>query len=223
MEVQWHLQPDHLAKYSSPLSIMGWMNIGKSFGVLKAKGPVEIEVSLPRTESKSWNRTSRGSPSTSIPIFPFPKPRLGVILRSTQSVLDPLTGELLDPHGGMQRTWMSVSCATSVPPLWKTPCESCAACSLPLASTWHLAQETIELCRTIDLEGLAPERIFEEWKKLLLKGKTISRGLNFLRDTTWLRFFPELEALVDCHQDPEWHPEGDVWVHTLHCMDAFRR
>jgi len=55
----------------------------------------------------------------------------------------------------------------------------------------------------------------------LLQGKTISRGLNFLRETTWLRFFPELEVLVDCPQDPEWHPEGDVWVHTLHCMDAF--
>ena len=33
--------------------------------------------------------------------------------------------------------------------------------------------------------------------------------------------FPELEALVDCEQDPEWHPEGDVWVHTGHCMNAF--
>ena len=37
------------------------------------------------------------------------------------------------------------------------------------------------------------------------------------------KYFPELSALINCKQDPEWHPEGDVWVHTLHCMDAFAR
>ena len=31
----------------------------------------------------------------------------------------------------------------------------------------------------------------------------------------------EIEALIGCEQDPEWHPEEDVWVHTLHCLNAF--
>ena len=31
------------------------------------------------------------------------------------------------------------------------------------------------------------------------------------------------KPLVGCKQEPEWHPEGDVWIHTLHCMDAFAR
>ena len=52
----------------------------------------------------------------------------------------------------------------------------------------------------MDLSDLPPERIFEEWKKLLLKGKTISSGLAFLKDTGALSLFPELEALVDCPQ-----------------------
>ena len=81
--------------------------------------------------------------------------------------------------------------------------------------------ETIELCRSMDMGDLPPERIFEEWKKLILKGNNIGKGLNFLKSTHWLRFFTELMALDGCEQEPEWHPEGDVWVHTLHCMDAF--
>ncbi|HAV12079.1 MAG TPA: polynucleotide adenylyltransferase, partial [Opitutae bacterium] len=37
----------------------------------------------------------------------------------------------------------------------------------------------------------------------------------------WLQYFPEIEALVGCEQEPEWHPEGDVWKHTCHCLDAY--
>ncbi len=38
-----------------------------------------------------------------------------------------------------------------------------------------------------------------------------------------MQYFPEIEALVGCEQDPEWHPEGDVWTHTYHCLDAYAR
>jgi tRNA nucleotidyltransferase (CCA-adding enzyme) len=72
-------------------------------------------------------------------------------------------------------------------------------------------------------EQLPGERLWEEWKKLILKGNQISHGLQFLKDCGWLEFFPELKALDGCEQDPKWHPEGDVWTHTGHCMDAFAR
>ena len=85
------------------------------------------------------------------------------------------------------------------------------------------SEETIRFCKSMNMEGLAPERIYEEWKKLLLLGTNIAGGLKFLQDTEWLKHFPELEALIGCRQEPEWHPEGDVWVHTLHCMDAFAK
>lgn len=62
-----------------------------------------------------------------------------------------------------------------------------------------------------------------EWSKLLLQGVEISKGLNFLRDTGWVRYYPELAALIGCKQDPEWHPEGDVWNHTLCCLDAYAK
>ncbi|MEM9227769.1 MAG: HD domain-containing protein, partial [Verrucomicrobiota bacterium] len=79
------------------------------------------------------------------------------------------------------------------------------------------------LCGSIDGSDLPMERVGEEFFKLLTQGKQIGKGLRFLKEVGWLRYFPELEALIGCEQDPGWHPEGDVWVHTLHCLDAFAR
>jgi tRNA nucleotidyltransferase (CCA-adding enzyme) len=58
-----------------------------------------------------------------------------------------------------------------------------------------------------------------EWFKWALANKP-SAGLRFLKDTGWLRHFPHIAALEGTPQDPEWHPEGDVFTHTCHCCDA---
>lgn len=94
---------------------------------------------------------------------------------------------------------------------------------MQLAARFELAPapETVELCNTLSQEGQRGERLWEEWKKLLIQGVKPSLGLKFLSDSGWLRFYPELSALQGCVQDPEWHPEGDVWIHTLHCLDWF--
>jgi tRNA nucleotidyltransferase (CCA-adding enzyme) len=46
------------------------------------------------------------------------------------------------------------------------------------------------------------------------------RGLRFLVETEWVEHFPEVRALIGVPQDAEWHPEGDVFTHTCHCLDA---
>jgi tRNA nucleotidyltransferase (CCA-adding enzyme) len=43
--------------------------------------------------------------------------------------------------------------------------------------------------------------------------------LTFLRECGWLQAYPELAALIGCPQNPKWHPEGDVWTHTLLVTD----
>ena len=45
------------------------------------------------------------------------------------------------------------------------------------------------------MEDLPPERLFEEWKKLLLQGRDMTAGLTFLKDSDWIRYFPEIEAI----------------------------
>ncbi len=41
-----------------------------------------------------------------------------------------------------------------------------------------------------------------------------------MRDLGILRYFPELEAIIAVPQNPKWHPEGDVWVHTMMALDV---
>ena len=78
---------------------------------------------------------------------------------------------------------------------------------------------TQKLCSRQPLDELSPERIFGEFTKLLMKSRRPSIGLEWMRNMDLLRFFPELGALVGVKQDPEWHPEGDVWTHTLMVVD----
>jgi tRNA nucleotidyltransferase (CCA-adding enzyme) len=136
--------------------------------------------------------------------------------------LEPETGRLIDPYSGVRdlqaRTLRHTSAQFSEDPL-----RVLRAMQFAARFDFEVAPETVALCRTIEPEGLARERIFEEWRKLMLRGVRSSRGLQFLRASGWVRYFPELEALIGCEQEPEWHPEGDVWTHTLHCMDAFGR
>jgi tRNA nucleotidyltransferase (CCA-adding enzyme) len=84
------------------------------------------------------------------------------------------------------------------------------------------APETVLLCRSIrsHFAELAVERVRDEWFKWAAKSTVPSAGLRFLQASGWLAHFPEVAALVGVPQDPEWHPEGDVWIHTLHCIDA---
>ena len=194
--------------------------VGKSFGVLKLKG-IPVEIALPRTEIK----TGSGHKGFSIevdPHLPFEQAALRRDFTINAMGLDPLTGEIKDPFRGeydlKEKILRHVSTAFSEDPLRVLR-------GMQFAARFSLQanSDTIELCQKIELEGLASERIFVEWKKLIIQGGSISKGLNFLRQTKWLRFFPELQAMVDCPQDPTWHPEGDVWTHTLHCLDAFAK
>ncbi|HEY7055704.1 MAG TPA: hypothetical protein VH458_04225, partial [Vicinamibacterales bacterium] len=82
---------------------------------------------------------------------------------------------------------------------------------------------TREICRRIPLDDLPAERIWGEIEKLLLRATRPSIGFSLALTLNVIeRLFPELDALVGCPQEPEWHPEGDVWVHTLLVIDQAR-
>jgi tRNA nucleotidyltransferase (CCA-adding enzyme) len=84
------------------------------------------------------------------------------------------------------------------------------------------APETLQLCRRMiaTYADLPRERVWGEWFKWAADGVAPSRGLRHLADCGWIAHFPEISALQDTPQDQEWHPEGDVFVHTCHCLDA---
>lgn len=64
------------------------------------------------------------------------------------------------------------------------------------------------------LERISPERIRDEFSKILISPRR-RQGLELLVDTGLIRhFMPEVLKLIGCEQPPEWHPEGDVYIHT---------
>ncbi len=193
-------------------------SVGRAFGVIILKGHA-IDLALPRRESRTGPKHSdfkvEGDPTMS--------PREAASRRDfTINTIscDPLTGEILDPFSGAAdlkaKRLRHVSAAFSEDALRVLR-------GMQFVARFELKPDpaTVKLCRHLSPADLPAERLWEEWKKLLLKGISISAGLEFLKDCQWLPHFPELEALVGCEQDPKWHPEGDVWAHTLHCLDAF--
>jgi tRNA nucleotidyltransferase (CCA-adding enzyme) len=85
------------------------------------------------------------------------------------------------------------------------------------------APGTVDICRAIPLDDLPAERVWAEVEKLLLLPARPSPGFLFALEAGVVdRLFPEMRALVGCEQEPEWHPEGDVWTHTLMVIDEAR-
>lgn len=191
---------------------------GKSFGVIHLK-KLGIDVSIPRKEFK-MGEGHKGFVIQSDPFLSYETAAARRDFTINAISWDPLTGEFIDPFNGVQDIQNRLLRHTSTQ-FSEDPLRVLRGIQFIARFELRAAPETIELCRHIGQEGLSKERIFEEWKKLILYGKRISLGLEFLRQTAWLQYFPELAAFVDCPQDPEWHPEGDVWAHILLCMDAF--
>ncbi|MBA4147016.1 MAG: HD domain-containing protein [Verrucomicrobia bacterium] len=195
--------------------------VGRSFGVVKLKiGEYIFDFTIPRRDSK----VASGHKGFEIQFDENISPREAASRRDftvNAIMYDPRTHELLDFFGGeadlRRRILRHTSDAFTEDPLRVLR-------GMQFASRFNLqpAPETIELCRSIknSFHELAVERVREEWFKWAEKSATPSIGLHFLRDTEWLEHFPELQSILGVPQDPEWHPEGDVFIHTCHCCDA---
>jgi len=194
--------------------------VGRAFPVFKLNG-LEIDVSVPRRERK------HGSGHRGFDVEPDPQLDVHTAaLRRDFTInallYEPLDGALVDPVGG--RADLAAGVLRHVSSAFaEDPLRVMRAMQFAARLRFEVCAETVELCRSIEPEGLSRERYFEEWRKLIVAGEEPSRGLRFLRASGWVKYFPELEAMIGCPQEPRWHPEGDVWEHTLHCMDAFAR
>jgi len=136
---------------------------------------------------------------------------------------DPLTGEYFDPAGGQLDLSRRILRAVDPHRFGDDSLRVLRAVQFAARFELTLEPATRELCRTIPLDDLPAERIWGEIEKLLFEPRP-STGFALALDLGVVdRLFPELRALVGCPQEPEWHPEGDVWMHTLQVIDQARR
>jgi tRNA nucleotidyltransferase (CCA-adding enzyme) len=194
------------------------MEVGRAFGVLRLRH-IDVDFALPRRDSKE----GRGHRGIHAEIDPYLDPVIAAQRRDltvNAMSLDPLTGELYDPLGGVDHLRAGVLKACDPATFGEDPLRALRVMQLAARLEMEPDEELTATCARQDLSELSAERIFNEFRKLLLMAREPSRGLRFLENASLLRFFPELEAMIGVPQDPLWHPEGDVWVHTLMVVDA---
>lgn len=210
------LSPERLKATLAPAFALDL--VGASFGVLKLKGHA-IDVALPRRETK-LGLGHRAFETDVDPGLSLEEASARRDFTVNAIYRDPLTDEVLDPWNGRADLARRVLRPVS-PHFAEDPLRVLRGMQFVARFGLDPAPETIAVCRAMTPEGLAPERLMGEWSKLLTQGVEISKGLRFLRAVGWVDRYPELRRTIGCRQDPEWHPEGDVWNHTLDCLDRF--
>ncbi|HUE85179.1 MAG TPA: HD domain-containing protein [Vicinamibacterales bacterium] len=194
--------------------------VGQHFAVYKMGS---VDVSLPRRESKTGRGhkafTVTGDPSMS---FEDAARRRDFTINAIS--WDPLTDEYIDPFRG--RADLARRVLRVVDPRTFADDSLRVLRALQLAARFELEadEDTKRICRGIALDDLPPERIWGEFEKLLLEATRPSIGFALARELdVTTRLLPQMHALIGCPQEPEWHPEGDVWIHTLMVIDVARQ
>ncbi|MBO4667155.1 MAG: CCA tRNA nucleotidyltransferase [Bacilli bacterium] len=192
--------------------------IGESFGIFMISG-YDLDISMPRKEDK----TGLLHQDFDITIDPFIGTYKAALRRDfTINALmeNVLTGEIIDHFGGVNDLKNKIIRHVND----KTFCEDSLrvlrACQFASRFDFRIADETISLCKTIDITNLPKERIEGELKKALLKGKKPSIFFDYLKEMEKLdHWFYELTLLDKVRQNPTYHKEGSVYRHTMMVLD----
>ena len=192
--------------------------VGKSFGIITMNiDGINFDFAFPRTENKT-GPGHKGFAVTSDPFLSFEEAssRRDFTINSMGLKIPEM--ELVDFHNGYRdlqaKVLRHVSSAFAEDPL-----RVMRAVQFAARFELEIAPETCTLCKQLSLKELPMERIYGEFKKLLLKAPRPSLGLEWMRKLDLLDYFPELKALIGVEQEPEWHPEGDVWIHNNMVID----
>ena len=203
------------------------MQVGKSFGVVKlvVEGR-EYDFAFPRLEKKVGSG-HRGFVVQIDGALDFKEAAKRRDFTVNAMGYDISQKRILDPWGGREDLDRGVLRHIDEKSFVEDPLRLYRGVQFCARFDLRMSEETIALCQQMvdrgDLETLPKERIFDELKKLLLQAPKPSVGFELLRQTGALRYFPELEALIGVEQDPIWHPEGDVWTHTMMVIDAMAK
>lgn len=191
---------------------------GKEFGILIVG---DMDISVPRRD----NKTGKGHKDFKVEFDPFMSPEDGARRRDftiNSMYYDMELQEVIDPFGGLQDLEDGILRAIDPEKFIEDPLRALRAMQLLARKAKTVESNTMALIRGMVAEfpELAEERVYEEFRKLLMRAEKPSIGFEFLRESGWIVHFPELEAMIGCKQHPTWHSEGSVWIHTLRVIDA---
>jgi len=209
------------AKLRAMLDRFGSVNVvGEAFTVYKLGA--DLDVSLPRRERKS-GRGHRAFVIEGDPAMTIEDAARRRDFTINAILEDPLSGEVIDPFHGRDDINNKTLRAVSLDTFAEDSLRVLRAAQFAARFEFDIEEETVGLCRGIDLSDLPAERVWGEVEKLLLRARQPSIGLRWLHELGAIaQLFPELNVLIDVPQDKEWHPEGDVFIHTRLVADRAR-
>lgn len=197
--------------------------VGKAFGVTKltAEDGNTYDFSLPRRD----NKTGQGHKDFVTIVEPFMGPRAATQRRDftiNSIMVHTTSGEVLDFFNGIEDLQAGILRAIDAKTFVEDPLRVLRAFQFAARMGLQTEEPTTRLCQSLipKFDTLPKERVWEEWNKWATKSQVPSAGIRNLIQTGWIQHFPEIDGLENIPQDPEWHPEGNVFNHNLHCMDA---
>lgn len=193
---------------------------GESFGVLKF-GDVDVALSRRETKNAPGHKGFKIELDEELTILEAARRRDFTV---GAMAMDPFTGQIIDKYGGIEDARQGLLRVVDPSKFVEDPLRVLRAAQFVGRFNFTIEENTANLCRELvyagKLKELARERFEEEWKKLLLKSKKPSLGLEAARDLGIIEVeYPALRDLIGCKQEYDWHPEGDVWTHTLLVVD----
>lgn len=192
---------------------------GKQYGIYTIKG-AGIDIALPRKET----RTGSGHKDFSVTTDPSLSPGQAAARRdfTVNAIMrDALTGEYVDPYGGMEDLKKGVLRAMPGGQFEEDPLRVLRGAQF--AARFHLTpdEETIGKMQRMPVDQLSAARVMAETKKALLMADEPEMYFRILEQAGALEpWFHELAALRKAPQNPVYHPEGDSFEHTMMVLHA---
>lgn len=193
-------------------------SFGLSFAIYSLRG-YGIDIAVPRRE-KNIGSGHKDFEVCADPQLEFAEASKRRDFTINSMLKDILTGEVLDPHGGLEDLKAKVIRHIDSNSFVEDPLRVLRAAQFAARLEFEIAASTISLCRDIDIASLPKERIEREMKKALLEAEKPSIFFYALKDMNQLAsWFGEVMALDGLLQEPAYHPEGDVFAHTMQVLD----
>lgn len=192
--------------------------VGKLFGVLRVHS-LDIDWSLPRTD------TSGRKPNVTLnPTMSYEQAFRRRDITMNAMGIDLVTHELIDPFNGMAAIQQKILRTPDPEFFVQDPLRFFRVMQFIGRFNMQPDEELNNICTHMNLQSISRERIEQELAKLFLKSQQPSLGIRWINSISRLEeLFPELAATKNVPQNPEWHPEGDVFEHTMQALDAAAR
>jgi len=200
---------------------------GESFSVLKVytkESEDVIDIAIPRTE------VTTGDKYTDFNITPDPNLTVEQAGKRRDITINaiyynPITKQINDPFNGVEDIKNKLIRAVNDKTFCQDPLRVLRVMQFVGRFGFSVAPETINLCKKMVtdnmLQALSKDRVREEFLKFAYKTNYPALSLEFLREIGLLQvYMPEIHNLQATRQTPKWHPEGNVYNHSLQTVNA---